>query len=394
MTDAMKVLWVDPLNTNAQFVNLMSIILREAGHEVHVRSNARANFAPPPDVRWTNFTRFHAPRLSWRSNALAAARLMGTYRFDWLRAIRYARTLGVRSLLVSTNLLLWRSDRWAMRALARWRLAPVLVVHRPWQQWRSEHSNRRAGRYRAFYESAARVLVLSTHVRESMRTMYRLPEERLVHLAYPRFHPLLGRFSPCRESADRLRRWADGAPVIAFLSNLQPDHGFEDLLSSLSAIDARLADWRLLVISSAPGKARIGKFESRLAKLGFRERAWCWWAPYSYPVLKAGLEAASVVTAPYRHAAQSGVLAQALDAGLPIVAADVGGLPEMVRPGVNGALVPARNPARLAEAVIEVVGRLDHYRSGARASRDLLSSPVETAATVVGALQAAAGTVR
>lgn len=391
----MKVLWLDPLNTNAQFLNLMSIILREAGHEVHVRSNARTAFAPSPDVRWTNFTSLHEPRLSWRSNKFAAARLMATYHFDWLRAFRYARTIGVGSLLVSTNLLLWRSDRWAMRAALGQRIAPVLVVHRPWQQWRdNSHSKRRAGRYRAFYESVARILTLSTHVRESMRNMYRLPEERLIHLPYPRFHPLLDRFSTCRESADRLRRWTGGAPVIAFLSNLHPDHGYEDLLSSLPTIDARLADWRLLVISSALDKAKIGEFEARLARLGFRERAWCWWAPYSYPVLKAGLEAASLVVAPYRHGTQSGVLAQALDAGLPIVATDVGGLPEMVRPGVNGELVPARNPPRLAEAVIEVVGRLEHYRFGARDCQERLSSPCETAAKVVGALQTVAGTVR
>jgi len=41
-------------------------------------------------------------------------------------------------------------------------------------------------------------------------------------------------------------------------------------------------------------------------------------------------------------------------AGTPVVASDTGGLPEIVRPGENGLLVPPKNPRALAEAIIKM----------------------------------------
>lgn len=48
------------------------------------------------------------------------------------------------------------------------------------------------------------------------------------------------------------------------------------------------------------------------------------------------------------------VALESLAAGTPVVASDVGGLPEIVRPGENGILVPPKDPKRLARAIIEM----------------------------------------
>lgn len=60
---------------------------------------------------------------------------------------------------------------------------------------------------------------------------------------------------------------------------------------------------------------------------------------------------AQVVALPYTDATQSGVAALALNFGRPVVASDVGSLREMVRPGVNGLLVPPCDGGALAEAL-------------------------------------------
>ncbi len=49
------------------------------------------------------------------------------------------------------------------------------------------------------------------------------------------------------------------------------------------------------------------------------------------------------------------VLLEAMAAGCPIVATSVGGVPSAIEDGVNGLLVPPRNPAMLAGAVIKVL---------------------------------------
>ena len=387
----MKIIWVDPLNTNPQFLNLMAVILREAGHDVHVCSITRADFPPPSDVRWVPFARLRRAPVSLKNHVFTTAYMTISYPLNWLRTIRYVRTSGVKALLVTTNLMMPRIDAWAMRRLTRYGLAPVVIVHRPYQTFVNRVDRKHAARYGSFYRSAGRILTMNGHTQTLIQKMDRRVEGRHGSFPHPHFQSLLNRFSADRELTRRLKEWADGAPVIAFLSNMRPEQGFDDLLSSLPSLDAQLADWRLLVVSSTVPRRRGKIVESHLAEFGFRERCWCRWEPYSYSDLKAYLDAASLVVTPYRSATQSGVLAMAAAAGLPAVATEVGGLPEMMHSGVNGELVPAENPARLAQAIVTVIGNLDRYRRGARACRDTLYSPRQAVAAIVDALRAVSG---
>lgn len=64
---------------------------------------------------------------------------------------------------------------------------------------------------------------------------------------------------------------------------------------------------------------------------------------------------ASVVVLPYVDASQSGVVPLAFSFGKPVVATDVGSIPEAVDHGVNGLIVAPRDPRALAEAIIAIL---------------------------------------
>jgi glycosyltransferase involved in cell wall biosynthesis len=64
---------------------------------------------------------------------------------------------------------------------------------------------------------------------------------------------------------------------------------------------------------------------------------------------------ANVVVLPYKDGTQSGVAAMALGFARPIVASKVGSIPEMVRDGVNGYLVPPGDVHRLVEALAKLI---------------------------------------
>lgn len=64
---------------------------------------------------------------------------------------------------------------------------------------------------------------------------------------------------------------------------------------------------------------------------------------------------ANIVVLPYTDGTQSGVAAMALGYGRPVVASRVGGIPELVRPGENGILVPPCDVASLGEALEELI---------------------------------------
>jgi len=69
----------------------------------------------------------------------------------------------------------------------------------------------------------------------------------------------------------------------------------------------------------------------------------------------AFFQRACLVVLPYIEASQSGIVPIAYSFRLPVVATTVGCIPEAVDPGVTGILVPPRNPAALAEAVIDLL---------------------------------------
>ena len=62
--------------------------------------------------------------------------------------------------------------------------------------------------------------------------------------------------------------------------------------------------------------------------------------------------AADLLVLPYVSATQSGIVQVAYAYDRPVVSTNVGGLPEVVREGETGFLVPPSDPEALAEAVI------------------------------------------
>ncbi len=64
---------------------------------------------------------------------------------------------------------------------------------------------------------------------------------------------------------------------------------------------------------------------------------------------------ASIVVLPYNDATQSGVALIAIGFGKPVIVTNTGGLPEIVDDGVSGLVVPPKDPAAVAEAVIRLL---------------------------------------
>ena len=70
------------------------------------------------------------------------------------------------------------------------------------------------------------------------------------------------------------------------------------------------------------------------------------------PALTAALD---VSVLPSRREAQGLAILEAMAVGRPVVATRVGGIPEMVRDGVSGLLVPSNDPVALAAAIVRLL---------------------------------------
>ncbi|HMA29254.1 MAG TPA: glycosyltransferase family 4 protein [Thermoanaerobaculia bacterium] len=138
------------------------------------------------------------------------------------------------------------------------------------------------------------------------------------------------------------------APVFLFSGLLRPYKGWDVLLDAFAALRKEVPS-ALLVLAGEPwGKAR--RLEAwapagvrlELRYLSEKERG-LWFA------------AADAVVCPYRHATGSGIAADALAYGRPVIGTAVEGLADIVEDGHSGLLVPPGDTPALTRAMARFV---------------------------------------
>lgn len=68
------------------------------------------------------------------------------------------------------------------------------------------------------------------------------------------------------------------------------------------------------------------------------------------------------------------VLVEAMALGKPVVASDVGGIPDLIIPGKNGILVPPRNPGELARQILFLIKNREEREKLGRAGKEMVSA--------------------
>ncbi len=142
-----------------------------------------------------------------------------------------------------------------------------------------------------------------------------------------------------------------GVPVvtIALVGMLRPEKGIDVAIAAMGILRDHGVSARLVIAGEAPAEHR--PYAARLGTLAGETVEF-----YGYvdPVSEL-LAHCQIVVIPSRRDAQSRIAAQAMAAGRPVVASDVGGLGELVRSGETGWLVPPDDPAALAARLQELV---------------------------------------
>ncbi|HET9471952.1 MAG TPA: glycosyltransferase family 4 protein, partial [Usitatibacter sp.] len=134
--------------------------------------------------------------------------------------------------------------------------------------------------------------------------------------------------------------------LVAFAGRCREAKGVFDLLDAMSEVAPSQPALRL----ECAGDGDLGRMVERAAALGIGERVRLrgWIGARERDDL---LTRASVFALPSHAEALPVSLLEAMAAGCAVVATRVGGIPDLVEDGVNGLLVPPRDPAALARAL-------------------------------------------
>jgi len=154
-------------------------------------------------------------------------------------------------------------------------------------------------------------------------------------------------------------------PRILFVSRLARDKAIDVLIRAMPGIRSHVPNASLLLVGRGDYRASLEELtaELRLAGavrfLGFIPEA-------DMPAIYRACDCFAIAST---YEVQSLPTLQALATGLPVVAADAVALPEIVKDGVNGYLVPPGDPRAVADAIVRVLS--DPERAAAMAQEGL-----------------------
>lgn len=159
---------------------------------------------------------------------------------------------------------------------------------------------------------------------------------------------------------------APGQPVVLAVGVLRSEKAYEVLIEAAARLHPSVDGLRVLIAGEGKQEPRLQRLidESGMSGvvtlLGLRG---------DIPDLLAAADVA-VCCSDFEGGPLS--VMEYMGAGLPVIATRVGGLPEIIRDGENGVLIPPRDPDALAAAAAELLADPERRRRMGEAGRELL----------------------
>jgi glycosyltransferase involved in cell wall biosynthesis len=169
---------------------------------------------------------------------------------------------------------------------------------------------------------------------------------------------------PPRAAAREAFGLPPGAPVVGFAGRLTPVKGPQVLVEAAPLLLREAPEARIVIAGEGPLRPAL-EDAARAAGLAERVRF-----PGAVPDVRVVMAAADVWAVPSLEEGGGIVALEAMAAGLPLVASDVGGQRETVEPGLTGIRVPPGEPEALARALARLLDDGDLARRLGTAARE------------------------
>ena len=160
------------------------------------------------------------------------------------------------------------------------------------------------------------------------------------------------------------RRWAKpGEKILIHVSNFRPIKRVMDVLEVYLRVREKMPA-RLLLLGDGPDRAKL---ESRCREVGC-----CDGVVFlgNHPAVEEILHGADLFLLPSAGESFGLAALEALSCEVPVIAADAGGVPEVIEEGVDGLLFPVGDVDAMARGALELLGDPERHRAFARRGRE------------------------
>lgn len=189
------------------------------------------------------------------------------------------------------------------------------------------------------------------HSAQDAEDLKRLADHpRLIHGVHPTYNQFKKK-DISRAEARRILGVPEGQEMLLFFGYIREYKGVKHLIRALPEIRKARPGIRLYIVGDF-WENNKEEYEELIRSTGAGDGITLVDGYLPDDEVEPYFAAADLCVLPYESATQSGVIQIAYSFGLPVIATDVGGLPEVVLDGRTGFVVPPKDAGALAAAVI------------------------------------------
>ena len=284
-----------------------------------------------------------SPAYAWRLR-----RLLRREQFDLVHAHIYASIVAAAIATLDTDVPLVISEH----------------TEATWQTWRARWVSRWV------YRRVERIIAVSTPIRR------RLSERDHVHPDLITIVPNAVASAPEPPPDSPLPAELRGRPLVGVIARLQPEKGVANFLKAAARVAPLFPEAHFVIAGDGPLRQKLVALAEdlglgdRIRFFGFRSDA------------SALMKSLDVLVVPSLTEGSPLVTLEAMAAGTPVVASAVGGIPDQVRHGKEGLLVPPGDTSAIADAILDLLRDPDRARRLGEAGRRRAASEFGHAAMV------------
>jgi glycosyltransferase involved in cell wall biosynthesis len=157
------------------------------------------------------------------------------------------------------------------------------------------------------------------------------------------------------ESLKKLDLNNENIKIVVFVGHIIPPKGINELLEATSMILKVRKDFKVYFIGTGPHNEEI-RFKKYISRNGLNENVF-FVGEYSHDVIKYWFRIAHFSILPSYSEGFGIVLIESLSTGTPVIATNVGGIPEIITNKLRGKLVPPRDSKSLAQSMLEFLDK-------------------------------------